>query len=91
MAFVIYLAVLFSTLLGRAEEPAGTLSFPTAESLHPEASERELVSRLRPWLVVAGILIVVSYWMPLRQALATPQGAPPYQPDNPLPLIQVKK
>jgi hypothetical protein len=90
VAFVIYLAVLLSTLLGKAEAPAGQLSFPTAESLHPEAKETELIARLRPWLVVAGILIVVSYWVPLKQALSTPQGAPPYNPDNPVPLVKVK-
>jgi cytochrome c oxidase subunit 1 len=44
VAFVIYLAVLLSTLLGKAEAPAGQLSFPTAESLHPEAKETELIS-----------------------------------------------
>jgi cytochrome c oxidase subunit 1 len=90
VAFVIYLAVLLSTLLGKVEAPAGQLSFPTAESLHPEAKETELIARLRPWLVVAGILIVVSYWVPLKQALSTPQGAPPYHPDNPVPLVKVK-
>ena len=90
MAFVIYLAVLFSTLLGKAETSAGVLSFPTAESLHEEALEADLVARLRPWLVVAVILIIVSYWVPLRQALSTPQGAPPYNPDNPVPVVRVK-
>jgi len=90
MAFVIYLAVLFSTLLGKAETSAGVLSFPTAESLHEEALEADLVARLRPWLVVAVILIIVSYWAPLRQALGTPQGAPPYNPDNPVPVVKVK-
>ena len=90
MAFVIYLAVLFSTLLGKAETSAGVLSFPTAESLHEEALEADPVARLRPWLVVAVILIIVSYWVPLRQALSTPQGAPPYNPDNPVPVVRVK-
>ncbi len=90
VAFVIYLVVLFSTLLGKAEAPGGVLSFPTAESLHEGAVEADLVARLRPWLVVALILIVVSYWVPLKQALSTPQGAPPYKPDNPVPVVQVE-
>jgi hypothetical protein len=28
--------------------------------------------------------------VPLKQALSTPQGAPPYNPDNPVPLVKVK-
>jgi len=91
VAFVIYLAVLVATLVGKAEVLAGRLSFPTTESLHEEAGEADLVARLRPWVVVAVILIIVSYWVPIRQALSTPQGAPPYNPDSPVPLVQVKE
>jgi len=73
---------------GRPATEGGQLSFPTAESLHPVADTRSVVMRLRPWLVISLLLIGVSYWAPLRQALRTPQGAPPYAPDNPAPLVQ---
>lgn len=88
LAFVIYLAVFLTTLLGKAERFAGVLEFPTAESLHRPASTADLVARLRPWLIVSIILIIVSYWAPLKQALSTPEGAPPYDPANPTPLVQ---
>jgi len=91
LAFVVYLAVWVATWAGEPAAEGGYLYFPTAESLHPVASTSSVVMRLRPWLVVALLLIAVSYWAPLRQALRTPQGAPPYAPDNPVPLIQVKK
>ncbi len=90
LAFLLYLMVLLATLLGKAERPAGVLSFPTAESLHAPATTADLVARLRPWLIITLILIIVSYWVPLKEALSTPQGAPPYDPANPTPLVQVK-
>lgn len=91
VAFVVYLAVWVATLAGEPATQGGHLSFPTAESLHPVADTRSVVMRLRPWLVISLLLVAVSYWAPLRQALRTPQGAPPYAPDNPVPLIQMKK
>jgi len=91
LAFVVYLAVWVATLAGPATREAGFLAFPTAESLHPDVSTSALVGRLRPWLVVALVLIAVSYWAPLQQAFGTPRGASPYAPDNPTPLLQVQK
>ncbi|MEN2992340.1 MAG: cbb3-type cytochrome c oxidase subunit I [Bacteroidia bacterium] len=91
IAFVIYLGVWVATVAGPAERPAGYLAFPTAEGLHPDVSTASILNRLRPWLGLALLLVLVSYWAPLRQALRTPQSAPPYEPDNPAPIVRLEK
>ncbi|MCX7651280.1 MAG: cbb3-type cytochrome c oxidase subunit I [Bacteroidia bacterium] len=91
LAFLIYIGVWIATIAAPAQQSAGELYFSTAESLHPDATTTSIVARLRPWLAIAIILILVSYWMPLQQALRTPENAPPYSPDNPTPLVQVRK
>jgi cytochrome c oxidase subunit 1 len=91
LAFLVYLGVWIATIAGPATRPAGEISFPTAEGLHPEVSMASIVARLRPWVVIALLLIAVSYWEPLRQAFRTPEKALPYEPDNPTPALQVRK
>lgn len=91
LAFVVYLGVWIATIASEARQPAGQLYFPTAESLHADAPVSSLVAKLRPWLVIALLLIVISYWEPLRQAMRTPENAVPYEPDNPVPVIRIRK
>ncbi|MCX7606466.1 MAG: cbb3-type cytochrome c oxidase subunit I [Bacteroidia bacterium] len=91
LAFVIYLGVWIATIAGAVRHSVGELSFPTAEYVHGDAPTTSVVARLRPWLVIALLLILVSYWVPLQQAFRASEGAAPYAPDNPVPLIQVEK
>ncbi|MCS7163297.1 MAG: cbb3-type cytochrome c oxidase subunit I [Bacteroidia bacterium] len=91
IAFLIYLGVWVATIAGPAEQPAGYLAFPTAEGLHPDVSTTSILNRLGPWLGLALLLVLVSYWAPLRQALRTLQYAPPYEPDNPAPIVRLEK
>ncbi|MCS7297177.1 MAG: cbb3-type cytochrome c oxidase subunit I [Bacteroidia bacterium] len=91
LAFLIYVGVWIATIAAPAEKPAGLLYLSTAESLHSDVPTTSIMAKLRPWLAIAVLLIIVSYWAPLRQAMRTPENAPPYAPDNPTPAIQVKK
>ncbi|MDW8236566.1 MAG: cbb3-type cytochrome c oxidase subunit I [Bacteroidia bacterium] len=91
VAFILYIAVWIATLSAPATKPAGQLVLHAPENLHPEISTQSILARLRPWLVVAFVLILISYWVPLRQALQTPQNAVPYTPDNPVPVVQARK
>lgn len=91
LAFLIYIGVWIATIAAPATKRAGELYFDTAESLHEDAPTTSLVAKLRPWLAIAIVLILVSYWVPFQQALRTPEKAVPYSPDNPTPLVQVQK
>ncbi|MCX8113098.1 MAG: cbb3-type cytochrome c oxidase subunit I [Bacteroidia bacterium] len=91
VAFLVYIGVWVATVAAPAERPGGQLYFPTAETLHQDAPTTSIVTKLRPWLGVAVVLILLSYWVPLRQALRTPDKAVPYTPDNPTPAVQVQK
>ncbi|MGQ9863503.1 MAG: cbb3-type cytochrome c oxidase subunit I [Bacteroidia bacterium] len=87
VAALIYFVVLFSTILGPKTQTAGDLYFETSESYHSSPAQSSLYN-LRSWIWAAILLILVSYWRPLGEALSTPQGAPPYEPSNPVPLVE---
>jgi cytochrome c oxidase subunit 1 len=84
IAALIYFVVFFATLFGkRAKE--GVLELIVSEPYHDE--QIPAVQSLTPWLAGALLLIVVAYAPPLIQTLRSNfPGAPPYSPDNPVPL-----
>ena len=58
LACVLWFVCFFGTLLSKSEtEPA--LDFPVSEALHSE--QVGWVANFRPWVVVAVLLILISY------------------------------
>jgi cytochrome c oxidase subunit I len=89
VAFVIYSISLFRTL---ASKPAyeAKLDFPVSEPLHEEAPVA-ILQRFRPWVITMFIVIFLAYVPALLDALKfTGEGAPPYLPDNPMPVTGTK-
>lgn len=82
LAMLLYFVVFFATLLrGRTSEIR--LEFPVSEVLHDE--NVPAVQSMRPWIVAAIILLIVSYTGPfLELARAKYEGAPPYSPASPV-------
>jgi len=81
VACVIWFVCFFGTLLRTAEaEPE--LDFPESEPLHQEHAE--WVANFKPWVVVAVVLILISYVPPIASlGKGTFSEAPRYSPDNP--------
>lgn len=84
IAALIYFVVFFATLFGKPVK-RGALELIVSEPYHDE--QIPAVQSLTPWLAGAVLLIVIAYAPPLIQTLRSNfPGAPPYSPDNPVPL-----
>src|SRR5450755_2815218 len=84
IAALIYFVVFFATLFGKPAKQ-GALELIVSEPYHDE--QIPAVQSLTPWLAGAVLLIVIAYAPPLIQTLRSHfPGAPPYSPDNPVPL-----
>lgn len=84
IAALIYFVVFFATLFGKPAKQ-GALELIVSEPYHDE--QIPAVQSLTPWLAGALLLIVVAYAPPLIQTVRSNfPGAPPYSPDNPVPL-----
>ncbi len=81
----LYFIALFHTLFAKkTEEPA--LEFPKYEVLHEEP-RIALLNNFRPWLALMGLLIILAYIPALVNVFEyTGSKAPPYDPENPIPL-----
>jgi cytochrome c oxidase subunit I len=83
LAMLLWFICFFGTLLGsRQSEPS--LEFPESEPLHRE--DVGWMANFRPWIVVAVLLLAVSYVPPLLGlGKGTFSDAPAYTPDSPVP------
>jgi cytochrome c oxidase subunit 1 len=81
LACVLWFYCFFGTLLRKSvNEPA--LDFPVAEALHQE--QVGWVANFRPWVVVAVLLILISYVPPIiGLSKGTFSNAPAYSPKSP--------
>ena len=81
LACVLWFYCFFGTLLRKSvAEPS--LDFPVAEALHKE--QVGWVANFRPWVVVAVLLILISYVPPIiGLSKGTFNNAPAYSPDSP--------
>jgi cytochrome c oxidase subunit 1 len=83
LACVLWFICFFGTLIGKAVAE-GELDFPVSESLHVERAG--WVANFRPWVVVAVLLILISYVPPiLGLSKGTFNNAPAYSPSSPAP------
>ncbi|MCC5915109.1 MAG: cbb3-type cytochrome c oxidase subunit I [Balneolaceae bacterium] len=87
VAILIYIIAFFATVFGKAEsvEEGATVTFPISEPLHDE--EAKYLRNFTPYIIIAIILIVLSYTPVILDVLeATTGGSLPYSPDSPIPL-----
>lgn len=83
-AALLFFIVFFGTMFSK-KASAGSLDFPVSEVLHDE-KRIPLFDTFKPWLVIMGILILLSYVPAFISANKNPgPGAPPFSPDNPVP------
>jgi len=83
-AALLFFIVFFGTMFSK-KTSAGTLDLPVTEVLHDE-KRIPLFDTFKPWLVIMGILILLSYVPAFISANKNPgPGAPPFGPDNPVP------
>lgn len=86
LACLFYFVVFFGTVLGK-KQSEGVLEFPTSEAYH-DGKRIKLLDRLAPWTVVAVVIIAISYYQPIRDALEfSGDGSPRFSPDNPVPEL----
>jgi cytochrome c oxidase subunit 1 len=89
IAGLMFFIVFFATLFGRSTQPA-TLELITSETFHDE--HVPAVQSFTPWLAGALLLLIIAYAPPIAQTLRSNfPGAPPYTPDNPVPITSSAK
>lgn len=85
LAIVIFAVVFFSTLFRKARPEEAVLRFPVSEAYHNESVS--WLRNFKPWIIAAVIIIILAYTPVILDVLsATYGGAPPYSPNNPMPL-----
>jgi len=90
VAAILFFVVFFGTLFGKKKEEA-VLSFPVSEILHDE-KRIALFDTFKPWLIIMGIIIVLSYVPAFINANNNPgPGAPAFTPENPMPVQPVSE
>jgi cytochrome c oxidase subunit 1 len=83
VACVMWFRCFFGTLLKKAVH-APELDFPESEALH-QGSSAGWVGSFRPWVVMAVLLILISYVPPLLGlSKGTFNNAPGYSPESPV-------
>ena len=84
IAGLMFFIVFFATLFGKSVKQ-GALELITSENYHDE--HVPAVQSFTPWLTGAVLLVVIAYTPPIAQTLRSNfPGAPPYTPDNPVPI-----
>ncbi len=91
IGIVMFIASFFATVFSKSEPGSETddggvdVTFPISESLHDE--EAKWLRNFKPYIIIAIILIVLSYAPVIYDVLqATYGGSLPYSPDSPVPL-----
>lgn len=89
IGIVMFVASFFTTVFSKskpASDPDNPhVTFPISEPLHDE--EAKWLRNFKPFIIIAIILIVLSYTPVIYDVLqATYDGSPPYSPDSPVPL-----
>lgn len=87
IAIVIYIVAFFATVFGKkeSEEEGASVTFPISEAYHDE--EASWLRNFWPYILIAVILIVLSYTPVILDVLdGTTGGSLPYSPDSSAPL-----
>jgi cytochrome c oxidase subunit 1 len=85
VGIVMYITSFFTTVFSKSKEGETEITFPISEPLHDEPAT--WLRNFKPYIVIAIILIVLSYTPVIYDVLqATYGGSLPYSPDSPVPL-----
>ncbi len=85
VGIVMYITSFFTTVFSKSREEEGVITFPISEPLHDEPAT--WLRNFKPYIVIAIILIVLSYTPVIYDVIqSTYGGSPPYSPDSPVPL-----
>ncbi len=87
LAIFLYFVVLIRTLFAPRIESSEPFIIPLSEPYHDENVRS--VRNFAPWVVVACVLCIAAYYMPLRDIIRSNYpGAPAYSPASAAPLTQ---
>lgn len=85
IAAIMFFTVFFKTLFSKTVNEASIIEFPVTEALHDEKNIG-MLQNFRPWIIIAVILIVISYYGPIKDSIDNSvKLSPTYSPDNPVP------
>lgn len=89
IGIVMFIASFFTTVFSKSkpgtDPDKADVTFPISEPLHDE--DAKWLRNFKPFIIIAIILIVLSYTPVIIDVLqATYGGSPPYSPDSPVPL-----
>ncbi|HKL14070.1 MAG TPA: cbb3-type cytochrome c oxidase subunit I, partial [Balneolaceae bacterium] len=89
VAIVMFVTSFFTTVFSKSkpgtDPEKANVAFPISESLHDE--DATWLRNFKPFIIIAIILIVLSYTPVIIDVLqATYGGSPPYSPNSPVPL-----
>jgi len=86
---VMYFAVFFKTLFSKTvNEPV--IEFPITEAYHDEKNIG-ILKNFTPWIVAAVIIIAISYYGPITDAMKNNiKASPTYDPASPVPTSIMK-
>ena len=85
VAAILYFVVFFGTLFKKTTAPVG-LEFPITEAYHNE-KRLAFFDSFKPWLIMMIVIILIAYVPAFIEAVKnTGPGAPPFTPNNPVPI-----
>jgi cytochrome c oxidase subunit 1 len=85
VAICFYFLIILGTLLAPKTKEAA-LEFPDSEVVHQER-RIPFLDNFTPWLIIMIIVILLAYIPAFLDVYnLTGPGAPPYSPENPIPL-----
>jgi cytochrome c oxidase subunit I len=90
IAGLMYFIVFFGTMLSKRREEA-VLEFPVSEAYHDEPRV-PLFDTFKPWIVTMAVILLIAYVPALLNVFKnTGPDAPGFTPDNPVPIVSIKK
>ena len=84
IAVVVFIISFFATVFSRTVEEMEEVEFPISEPYHDEPAL--WLRNLKPWIITAVILIVISYTPVIYDVIRSTYGTSmPYNPASPIP------
>ena len=85
IAAIMYFVVFFSTVFSKVVNESGIVELPITEAYHDE-EDIGIFRNYTPWVITALIIIAVSYYGPIKNAIDNNvKASPTYLPGSPIP------
>ena len=85
IAAIMYFIVFFGTVFSKQVNESGIVELPITEAYHDE-EDIGIFRNYTPWVITALIIIAVSYYGPIKNAIDNNvKSSPTYLPDSPTP------